>query len=173
MGKCVYIYTKISVGVLGALGALGASCHCAMQKHCYLPHRRHFGARNGRSGMLCSHSCAQRSRSGLLCGHSSAPKGHLGVLHGHNGAPKWHLWPFHGHSGSRNGCSGLLCGHSGAQSGCSGLLCCCSDAQNDVQSHIQGSCSKKLCSVTLDSVAQHSALLCSVHGYIIYTNVSV
>ena len=75
------------------------------------------------------------------------------------------LCPLHCHSGGQNGCSGLFRGHSGAQSGCSGLLCCCSDAQNDVQSHIQGSCSKKLCSVTLDSVAQHSALLCSVHGY--------
>ena len=40
-----------------------------------------------------------------------------------------------------------------------------SRAQNGIRSHIRGSCSKSLCSLTLHSVAHRSALPCSVHGY--------
>ena len=40
-----------------------------------------------------------------------------------------------------------------------------SRAQNGIRSHVRGSCSKSLCSLTLHSVAHRSALPCSVHGY--------
>ena len=40
-----------------------------------------------------------------------------------------------------------------------------SRAQNGIRSHIRGSCSRSLCSLTLHSVAHRSALPCSVHGY--------
>ena len=40
-----------------------------------------------------------------------------------------------------------------------------SRARNGIRSHIRGSCSKSLCSLTLHSVAHRSALPCSVHGY--------
>ena len=40
-----------------------------------------------------------------------------------------------------------------------------SRAQNGFRSHVRGSCSKSLCSLTLHSVAHRSALPCSVHGY--------
>ena len=40
-----------------------------------------------------------------------------------------------------------------------------SRAQHGIRSHVRGSCSKSLCSLTLHSVAHRSALPCSVHGY--------
>ena len=149
------------------------------RKHCYLPHRSHLALEMAaracsvatmalkEAARACSVATVvlQRWRLGTLHGHSGAPKWRWGLLRGHYGAPKWHLWPLHGHSGGRNGCSGLLCVHNGAQNGCCGLPGCNSDARSAVPSHIRGCCSKKLCSVTLDYVAQHSALPYSVHGH--------
>ena len=40
-----------------------------------------------------------------------------------------------------------------------------SRARNGIRSHVRGSCSKSLCSLTLHSVAHRSAPPCSVHGY--------
>ena len=40
-----------------------------------------------------------------------------------------------------------------------------SRARNGIRSHVRGSCSKNLCSLTLHSVAHRSALPCSVHRY--------
>ena len=117
----------------------------------------------------------RKCRSGLLRGHSGARKCRSGLLRGHSGARKCRPGLLRGHSGARNGCSGLLRGHSGAQNGCSSLLQAPSDARHccssllrancDARNHLRGSCSKKLCSVTLHSVAPRSALPCSVHGY--------
>ena len=139
----IYLFKKFASRLRDPVGRAFERRRQLARKHCYLPHRSHFGARNGCSGLLGCCQCARKSCSGLLRCRRCARNGRSGLS-----LPRCCRC-------ARKGCSGLLWRRQCPQNGRSRLLWLRQRSQKGCLSplrcrqRVQSGCSRLLFEITI------------------------